>query len=381
MTDPFKVTETAQAGDEMLDPEFFSEAEVGKDDGLQMNTGPNATKPESTGSATSKSLVESFVSEDDFDVPFEDEFDSEVLGDQFGTGEDLEETEEDELEEDAIVNNNDDSIDLDEKKSEADELSTMNKILKTDYKSMKELRDALDKKDAPEENHEEEIQTYKKNENVISYLNTVMSYSDDELIKEHLIAETKTKNNVQSLSEEDNEEIGYEIDKMKENGTLRLFAKDIRDDVQKVISERKNENLAFDQKKAQRENQIKEQRIQGIKDSFFEIYKDRKNFYGVELSQEDVQKAYGEVTNNKFLERVQSDPKIAAELSLMLQHLDKIKENASRTSYSEGVHSVMKDLEGKSRSGRNNRNRHFGSSNGQSGKTSGTSSLTSRFLQ
>ena len=267
----------------------------------------------------------------------------------------LEEDEYKSFESNSFSKNEDSEEEEENEDQQQDNLSIeqINKQLGTNFKTLDDLKTFQDQKQNTPVVSEKDQQTYDKNKNAIDYLNSVLSYDDEKLIRTQETSLAIQRNQGKELNEDQKQEIELKIERFKDNGTESLVAQNIRNQVEKTISSRKNFNEKIDEKKQQAKSQEVAQNRQELQQNFKNFFKEGK-FMGVELTQKDIQDSYQSVISGNFSKQLNSDHQLTAKLALMSHLYDKIEKRLSPGSFDDGVKAVMKEVDGQPRS-QNNR--------------------------
>ncbi len=303
--------------------------------------------------------------------------------------EDEDESEEDEeidFEETENSNDQNQDDDADDDDDENEELKALNKALDKNYSSLEEAKRELLNKEKSQ-NSQEEDEEYNRNKNRIGYLNTMLSYKDEDLIREEreLRFKNSPENRNKNLTEEELEEMNFEIDQeienMKDHGTLRMNADSVRNQIRTGLQSIQSKNDAIDQKRSAASAQAEEQKIQALENEFADIYK-QNSFFGVNLDKEVIKNAYKKVRQKNYFEEIANNPKQAARVALMMELESKIAKQSSNPTPAEVAKSIV-NSKGLNRKARNASaaTRSGASAAKGSSISSGKGSLVEQWLQ
>lgn len=224
--------------------------------------------------------------------------------------------------------------------SEKEELEELNNKLDTDYKSLKELKSAYKSADAIDENKSiDEDKTY------IKYFESVLDpkqYDDRRIVFEDkkMIAQDAGKD----ISDPSIiEEINAEVETLEGNGVLNYAAGTIRQTVRTALEQRKEKVLNFETKENASQLQTAAERKESIQESINEIYKGG-SFLGITPTKEDMLDIYKDVSSNKHIEHLKSNPKDAVEYALFKRYRSVMEKNLNKPNFNAGVKKTLASI-------------------------------------
>lgn len=234
---------------------------------------------------------------------------------------------------------------------ESAQLELMNKTLDTDYKSLKELKDALNGTKSTdtelpevEDLPAEKIQEYDKNKNLIDYFAKQKMRPDSEIVFDYLKNQELKKSGLTELSEEQIDALEDKVSVMDTSGTLELYSENVKNKMDNVINRLSSENQSIDQQR----NQISEKRDTILKSTIQESMVDyfKKDFYGIKLDKERTQKAYNSIVSNDLFKSIENSPKRMVDVALFLEYQDMMAQKTGGPTYSDGVKAIMSEIDG-----------------------------------
>jgi len=279
------------------------------------------------------------------------------------------------------ANNVDDSK---EDKDEDIDIDKINKITNRDFKSVDEIKKFFGEKEkaaaepekpviTPEE--QSQYETYKKQ---IDFLNGAVAKKNYDLVLENKLSNFKQENG-RDADEDEIDEIKSDLEEYKRVGPLDMQADNVRNKLKEHIQKRQEYVQSLDK----RQSDYKQQKIKAnqekLVDNFKGIYSNKDNFYGLDLKPDDIKEAYNDVVSGNFFKQIENDPKLTAELAILIKKRSELRERTSGAGFGDGVKKVMNELadgKGNSSSG----NRIVKSANGTSGKYKGKGNLISDFV-
>ncbi len=341
------VTDTAQQRDEKLDMDKFATA----DDDFLSNLEDGAEPGQDFNGDINDSGGEPNEYDDDIDSSeYDFNMDEDVQNDMLDI--DIDEDE-------GMFSGNDGENEADETdekeidQEDSEQLAQMNKALDTDYKSLKELKDALNgtktnEDGAPEveELPKEKIQAYEKNKNTIDYFQKEKNRPVKEIVNDYFINQEKKRLGVENLDQDQLDQIDDKVSIMETSGSLDLYGENVKNKMDNVIANlsAQNKSIESEQKQIQtkRDNILKS----SLQDTITEYYK--KDFYGIKLDKERTKKAYDSILSNDLFKKVENSPKLMAEVALFLEYRNTLSQKTNGPSYSDGVKNVMDEISGNS---------------------------------
>ena len=339
------VTDTAQQGDEKLDMDKFATA----DDNFLSNLEDGAEPGQDVNGDINDSGGEPNEYDDDIDSSeYDFNMDEDVQNDMLDI--DIDEDE-------GMFSGNDGEDEADETdekeidQEDSEQLAQMNKALDTDYKSLKELKDALNgtktnEDGAPEVEKlpKEKIQAYEKNKNTIDYFQKEKNRPVKEIVNDYFINQEKKRLGVENLDQDQLDQIEDKVSIMETSGSLDLYGENVKNKMDNVIANlsAQNKSIESEQKQIQtkRDNILKS----SLQDTITEYYK--KDFYGIKLDKERTKKAYDSILSNDLFKKVENSPKLMAEVALFLEYRNTLSQKTNGPSYSDGVKNVMDEISG-----------------------------------
>lgn len=224
--------------------------------------------------------------------------------------------------------------------SEKAELEELNAKLGTDYKDLKDLKAAYKTEDSSAELKEiEEDRTY------INYFKSVLDtkqYNDRRIVFEDKRMEEQDKGrDITDQSVLD--EIEAEISLLESSGSLPYAAKSIRQTVQQALRQREEKVSAFDAKQEASKQQTEAQKKEAIQESISEVFKSG-SFLGITPTKEDMIDIYKDISNNKHIEHLKSNPKDAVQFALFKRYQSVIEKNLGKPSYKAGVKDTLDNI-------------------------------------
>lgn len=237
-----------------------------------------------------------------------------------------------------------------QQKQEDPELERLNKALETDYKSIEDLKKALrGEEPAPTADQEaltaQEKEIFEKNNDVINYFAKQKEKPAEELVFEHLKSIHKKKNNDQ-FSEDDEEELNDKISIMDTNGTLDLYADNLRTKIDNAVDKLTRQNSEIQNKQQEFVDKKNIAFKNTLQDSFVDIAS-KDSFYGVKVEKDDIKETYNDIITGKFYKDVENNPKLIVELAMFKKYKDIIQSKTSGPSYSDGVKDIVSEIRGK----------------------------------
>lgn len=243
---------------------------------------------------------------------------------------------------------NDDEINFDEDDPEELKLDieAFNKKLNTNFKTQQELIDFMKSKDSedkvPEVSDEEVI---KDADLAIQYYSPLVTMNDKDLMRKQL--ETIAANKNKDINDEDVQyEIEEELQEMIDSYDLNNKASQLRDRLKMMITEAESKKKEVQDRSAQRQAEQEKERKENLQKAFIDI-NEKKKFFGVNVQPKRLTNVYKDVSTGKFLDKIQSDPKLLVELATMLEYREEISKKTSGRSYSDGVGDILKDYKSK----------------------------------
>lgn len=224
-----------------------------------------------------------------------------------------------------------------EEKAELDEL---NKKLGTDYKDLSDLKKAFKKEDSV--NLDKEIE---QDRNLIDYFRNVLDtrqYNDKRIVLEDKKL-TYQQEGKDISDPEILEEIELEIETLESSGALSYAAKSIRDTVRRALEGKEAKVSQHDQSKELTQKEKETARTESIQNSINEIYK-AGPFMGITPTKEDMIDIYKEVSKNKHIEHLNSNPKDAIEFALFKRYKPELVKSLGRPSYKDGVKNTLETI-------------------------------------
>lgn len=275
-------------------------------------------------------------------------------------------TEEAPASEEQVNEDEDGSIDLTAEELEQsisaadqEELALINKLTNSNFKSKDEMKQALSQK---ETNEQAELIT--QNREVMNYYKAITEMTpedaifEDERVKAH-------NNNIDFSTDEWKYATNAKIDSLKESpGGLEYAVRAIKNDYASKADKLAVSVNQYDSEQSAREQQKVTDRKTGLESAVTEFYQD-EDFYGMQLDKTEYVDAFKEASQNKLIDLIQNDPKVAVELQLLFRNKDKLLEIGRKPTYSNGVEDTRKQIftGQKPRSGKVVRNNNNGAGN------------------
>jgi len=224
--------------------------------------------------------------------------------------------------------------------SEKEELDELNAKLGTNYKDLRELKSAYQKEDL-----DEELQEVNQDRAYVNYFKTVLDpkeYDDRRIVfeDEKMIAQDQGRDITDPSVVE---EINAKVETLEMNGVLEYAAKTIRQTVRQALQQKEAKVNAFDEKQSASKQQTEAQRKESIQDSISEIFKAGK-FLGVTPTKEDMIDIYKDISNNKHIEHLKSNPKDAVEFALFKRYRSVMEKNLNKPDYKAGVKNTLASI-------------------------------------
>lgn len=284
-------------------------------------------------------------SETPIDLDLIEELGDDLLSKEDDDNDDQDGNDSDNQDDDQDEGKGDDSLSFDDDnkddKDEKDiELEALNKKLGTNFESVEELKNALKKE---EQQSQEQIEEKELNKAtlVIKSLNEFKKLDDEALVKEYFKAEFNGKG--MNVSDEDViNQIEDKIDSLKDSGTLDLFAKNIRSNIDSNIEKNQEVVDKIEGDREKRKNEKLSKNIEKLQSAFASMAKN--SFLGVELSNDDIKKAYHSVRSGEFFEKVNNDPGLVAKLAMIVQNYELIEKRATAPTHSDAVKKFADEL-------------------------------------
>jgi len=274
------------------------------------------------------------------------------------------------------ANDGDEEFKFDESLAEAEakELEEINSRFNTDYKTLKEFNDTVQKKDT---SVSEEERTYQDNTQVIEDLNSYIAMDSKTLMREKLLV-TAQQNGKDVKSPEVIEEVELSLEKWEDNDTLDLRADSLKAELRGQIKEKTLYNQNYQEKKNSLQQQKEEERKKSVNQAVTTAFKEHKDeFFGVKTTKQDYVDALKNINNNKLINHIKNNPRDAVDLELFLKYRNVISKKTGGPTYSDGVKDTYNELNG--RKGASTQNATGGSESQLS--NAGGSSLVDDFVK
>lgn len=239
----------------------------------------------------------------------------------------------------------DDSLNFDENNNDNNDdfdLEKFNKKLNKNFQTQQELMDYLQGNDQKQEDQEDD-KTLEQHNEAITAWEQFIGLDDTSLIRANL-----EQIQIQKGKDVNDSEIAFEIEsqlnEMADKGTLPLRAEILRNKLQAKVSESKTIVKGITDKREAAELETKKAITKKTQDALAKFYTGDKNFYGVTLSKQDVLDTYKDINSGDFIQRLQSNPELTAELALLFKHKNIVRSKAEGKTYSDGVNDLLNEL-------------------------------------
>lgn len=260
----------------------------------------------------------------------EDEEDSDELN-----FDDDSEEDDDDSEEENDDENDDDDFDLE----------AFNKKLGTEYKTKSELKAALNLKEETSEDKKEE-EELSNIEATLSMYEPIMRLSNEDIMRKQY--ESIAIQKQLDINDEDVQiDIEEKVQLLIDNGTLDLYAKDLRKEIEdKVLSPALEKKKEIETNRIQRENAKRKTEKENLQNAFADFYH-TGNFYGIKPDKNKIAEVYKKASGSDFLQKISSDPKLKAELALFVEFKEEIFKKSTGLNYGDGMKAVLDEFKSK----------------------------------
>lgn len=311
--------------------------------------------------------------EDLFKSQFEDEDDDGFIANMLDENEDViippgnTDEDEEEDEEEPLFNS-----DKDEEEEEEIDLEALNKKLGTNFESADEIKKLLKKDDAKSEDEKDDLVLKTSKANIETF-NDYIEMDDERLVRQSLMAEAQQSGkNIASDNVKD--EVEAKITALKDSETLKTHASAIRSSLKTYVKENEDKVKGIEKKRQEREESLKKSNSEQLQNAFAGIFKE-KQFYGIEVSKEQIQSAYKKVTDGSLFAKINADQGMIARLAMFLELETEIEKKATAPTHSEGIKRVIDQIDQG-----NSKNRSV-ADNSHASRNSAASSLINSMLQ
>lgn len=224
--------------------------------------------------------------------------------------------------------------------AEKAELEELNAKLGTDYKDLSELKAAYKKED-----ENAELQQIETEKTYINYFKSVLDpkkYDDRRIVyeDEKMIAQDAGKD---ITDPQIIEEINTKIDGLEQNGVLQYAANTIRQTVKTALAQKEAIVQAFDDKQKATRQQTAAQRKESLQNSINEVYK-AGEFLGITPTKEDMLDIYKDISADKHIDHLKSNPKDAVQFALFKKYQSVIEKNLGKPDYKAGVKDTLEKI-------------------------------------
>ena len=236
---------------------------------------------------------------------------------------------------------NENDLEFEENKNIDFDIESFNKKMGTSFKDEEEMKNFLSEKKEEQETIKEKDEIDKA-EKGIQFFKEHLALDDEELLRRQLVALAVQKG-LDPKDEDVNLSIEEEINNVKDKMVLDIKANEIRKGLREASE--KNQKIIDDYNKKVNDKKmaIESQRKKTIQSAFSNIFKS-KSFFGIVPEQERLQKAYSDVASGKLIERLESDPKLLAEVAILLDYKKEIHSKASGLTYDDGVKAILDEF-------------------------------------
>ena len=222
--------------------------------------------------------------------------------------------------------------------SEKAELEELNQKLGSNFPDLKSLRDAIKSNETKEETNDiEEEQQF------ISYFESVLEYSDKDVVIEDAKMLVQQKG-VESLKDpEVLERIENEAALLEENGSLPYAARSIRSSINNILDKKRTKINTFQENQKTTIEQQQTEFKEKVQESVNNIYKEGQ-FLGIKPSKADLLEAYTDVTKNKHIDHLRANPDEAIEYVLFKKYRQEIVKKLGKPGFKAGVKNTLEEL-------------------------------------
>lgn len=231
---------------------------------------------------------------------------------------------------------NDDATKSDDDMTQ-EELEALNKKLKTDFKTVDDLKKAMGNQDVQDEKKQEE-QQYNSHLRMAQNWKDFAAMEDEDLVRESLTAEAaQDKKDVSS--QEVIDDIEDMIQMYKDKGMLASQAKGVRGNLQAGIEKQEAAAAKIKEKWDRAAENVRAKNTEDLQNALAGFAK--TEFYGVTIPDEVVTEVYKDIKSGNFFKTVNNNQGLIAKLALMLRYEKEILSNASSAKHSDGVKDVF----------------------------------------
>ena len=276
----------------------------------------------------------------------EDEDDDDLLGDEMKSFEDYEAEEEDEAEDEDEEEEEDPLFENEEEEEESEEeadIEDFNKKLGTNFKTIDELKESLKKTDEISEKEKEDAEYRTLNNKVILY-DKYIGMDNEELIRNQLL--TQARQEKKDIEDKDVlDDIEEQIQGLKDLRQLDSMAETLRSNLQNQKEKVVQSIEKIDSKREKTEQEIARKNRDNLQTVLADIF-DKKEFFGVTVTKEDIQDVYKDITTNKFFDSVNGNQEVIAQLALFLKYREQISTITNKPTHSDKLKDEFNTLLG-----------------------------------
>lgn len=244
-------------------------------------------------------------------------------------------------------------------KTEELDLSSFNKMFNKNFKTQEELKAFMEEKDKAEEvDKDEEILTTAQSQ--LDVLEPLLKQDaqghyivDDEALMrkqyETVFLQEAYKNGEKLDNYELQSKINEAVEELKDKNVLNIYADNLRNKLEKIVDNSNAEKNKIIQKRTEAAEQIKTKQKKELQSNLVKFH-GLESFYGVNLDKKTVGEAYVSASDGSFIQALQSDPKLLAEVALMVKVKEQIFKKSSGRTYNDGVESILNEFNKKKES-------------------------------
>lgn len=274
------------------------------------------------------------------------------IGDDKEASEQQQQAAEEEEQEEEEQEEEDDGIDFDSKNPNSEyDLEAFNKKFNTTFKSDEELRTFLDNKETQVENDQDDQAL----EQATTQIDALIPFLEKQNGVYVVDSETLMLKQFQTVAMQENKnlndpdvqlEITEKLEDLKDKGVLDIYADNLRNKLEKIVDQHTTTKNQIEQKREDKRLAEEKASQKSLQDELIGFY-NVDNFYGVKLEKDLVKEVYQDINSGNFIESLQNDHKLVAELALMAKVKEKIFKKSSGLTYNDGLGAVLGEFKTK----------------------------------
>lgn len=221
--------------------------------------------------------------------------------------------------------------------AEKKELRELNEKLNTNFSTLEDLKDSLQKSDVSGK-----LAEIEKDQNFINYFEEVLLYNDKKLIFED--ERLKAQQKGLDLNNKDvTDAIDLKIENLEEKDVISFAADSIRTKVNIALKDKKEKVSDFNNSQKLSKKEEEDKRKKDIQEGINTVYKQGK-FLGIQPSKEDMLKIYQDISRNNHINHLRANPVDAVQFALFLKYKDTISKFFEKPSFNDGVKKVLQEI-------------------------------------